>query len=101
MPYGWIEPTVFLTAEETGDVPVYHCHRSGCLMRYHYQIMSDRATTCFMAFDVRDLAGALDVRADTTRDDHQAVILAAIEKFGSLETALVETGVWYEGETEW
>ena len=100
MPYEWVKPEVFLTAEESGDVPVYYCYRSGCVMQYHYQIESDVSQTCFMAFDVRDLANALGVRAGVTRDDHRAVVLAAVEEFGSLEAALVATGTWYEGETE-
>ena len=99
MPYVWVTPEQFMSAEEADDVAVYHCHDSGCLMHYHYQIQSEERG--WMAFDIRDLAYEVcpGVPVLDDRDMHKAVLQVAVQSY-PLETWLTEAEIWYEGETE-
>jgi len=97
MPYVWIEPGKFMSDEETGDTVVYHCHAKGCLTVYHYQICPD---SDWMAFDIRELAAEMNLRAGTTRAEHKSIIKCALDSFDApLETALRRLEIWWEGET--
>lgn len=97
MPYVWTEPEKFMSAEETGDVGVYHCHSQGCLMENHYQIRSDTPHSGWMAFDMRDLKRALRL----THATHEGIILAALDKHGPPLEEVIDLLIdWYEGETE-
>lgn len=98
MPYVWVEPEKFMSAEETEDVDVYHCHDQGCLMTHHYQVRSDMSETAWMAFDIRDLKYKLGLPA---RTEHKSIIKAALDKYGPpLEEVIDMLIDWYEGETE-
>ena len=101
MPYVWVEPEKFMSEEETGDVAVYHCHDQNCLMRYHYQIQSDESDSNWMAFDIRDLANEVcpGVPVLGDRDMHKSIIRLAVQSY-PLGTWLIETEIWYKGETE-
>jgi hypothetical protein len=98
MPYVWVEPEKFMSAEETCEAEVYHCHDQGCLMQYHYQIRSDLSDSGWMAFDIRDLARALGLSHTT----HKGIILAALEEYpdATLEDVIDTLIDWYAGETE-
>jgi len=99
MPHVWVEPEKFMSAEETGDVAVYHCHDQGCLMEFHYQVRSDtiESDSDWMAFDIRDLKRALHL----THTTHQGIILAALEQYGPPLEQVIDLLIdWEQGETE-
>jgi hypothetical protein len=88
-----------MSAEETGDVAVYHCHSQGCLMTHHYQIRSDMSETAWMwmAFDIRDLKSALHY----SHTPPKGIILGALEQYGPPLEQVIDLLIdWYDGETE-
>jgi hypothetical protein len=97
MPYVWVEPEKFMSAEETEDVAVHHCYKQHCVMEHHYQIASDKSGSGWMAFDIRDLKRALRL----THTTHQGIILAALDKYGPPLEEVIDLLIdWYGGETE-
>nr|NIV40753.1 hypothetical protein [Anaerolineae bacterium] len=68
-------------------------------MEFHYQVRSDSSHTAWMAFDVRDLARALDL--SLTHSGVLGIIQAALERYGPPLEQIVDMLIdWYEGETE-
>lgn len=102
MPMVWTEPDTafFLDTDEE----VYHCHRKGCLMVYHYQIQSDVSSSDWMAFDIRDLVTQVNLAfaRSWVAGSHREIMdrAPAILGLETLEEVLVQTEIWYEGETE-
>lgn len=102
MPFKWVPPEVFMTAEETGDGPVYLAYREEMFddpYAYHYQIDYANARRLF---DVRALATLLnDVDAGHSREDHKAAIRAVVQAFGSLDEPIAilrgeKPNEWYK-----
>jgi len=98
MPYQWVEPDKFISSPP-GLSDVYYHYSGMHRMDWHYQIEEDRFDSGWTAFDIRELARAMDAgrEAGDTRLEHISLIKLAMS-VKPLSEGLKEIG--YEGETE-
>lgn len=97
MPYRYVEPETFTTLP-SGET-VYRMYRLEMLsspLVYHYQIPSDDSDSGWMAFDIRNLKYAQNLKDIDL--SHKEIMRMAIKTFApTLEGTLIDLDAWYNG----